>query len=200
VLALQPADKSEKHKVQRYSCSNPNCKRVFSRPKIIKYYVCPTCQTVVNMTQTDEQGATQEKPSPPKKLVTRAKPKAIEQVKSEEPKEKELMISPPLAVMKGCAQTETELDQKPKKLEQAQKQEPNVAELSPNQQSTPKDETTVSSSSPGCEYGFGYLSQREKRTEIPETCVTCPKSLDCMLSEYYNSEETVKEIKKWYQL
>jgi hypothetical protein len=152
------------------------------------------------MIQTKEQVATQEEISPSKKLVTHVKPKAIEQAKSEEPKEEELMISHPLAVMKGSAQTETAINQKPKKLEQAQKQEPNVAELSPNQQSTPKDETTVSSSSLGCKYGFGYLSQREKRTEIPETCVACPKSLDCMLSEYYNSEETVKEIKKWYQL
>jgi hypothetical protein len=33
---------------------------------------------------------------------------------------------------------------------------------------------------------------------IPETCVECNKSLDCMLSEYYKSENTVAEIKKWY--
>ena len=200
MLALQPADKSEKHKVQRYSCSNPNCKRVFSRPKIIKYYVCPTCQTVVNMTQTKEQVATQEEPSPSKKLVTRAKPKAIEQAKSEEPKVKELMISPPLAVMKGCAQTETAITRSRRNWNRLKSESQMWRNLSPNQQSTPKDETTVSSSSPGCKYGFGYLSQREKGTEIPETCVACPKSLDCMLSEYYNSKETVKEIKKWYQL
>ncbi len=198
MLALQPVDKNKKHKVQRYRCSNPNCKRVFSRPKIIKYYVCPTCQTLVNTTQTKEHVAVQEEPLPLKKLVTCANLKAIEQAKKEEPKVEESTISHPL-VMDGCAQAETAKSQKPEKLELAQK-ELDVTELFPSQQSTTIDETTFSSSSPGCKYGFGYLSQREKGTEIPETCVACPKSLDCMLSEYYKSREAVKEIKKWYQL
>jgi hypothetical protein len=33
----------------RYQCANPNCGKVFAKPKIIKYYVCPTCQTLVIM-------------------------------------------------------------------------------------------------------------------------------------------------------
>lgn len=33
----------------RYQCANPNCGKAFSKPKIIKYYVCPTCQTLVIM-------------------------------------------------------------------------------------------------------------------------------------------------------
>ena len=36
-------------KIKGYCCSNPNCKSVFSQPKIIKYYVCPSCQSVVEM-------------------------------------------------------------------------------------------------------------------------------------------------------
>lgn len=37
------------NKRQRYQCANPNCKKAFSKPKLIKYYVCPTCQTLVIM-------------------------------------------------------------------------------------------------------------------------------------------------------
>ena len=37
------------NKKQRYQCANPNCKKAFSKPKLIKYYVCPTCQTLVIM-------------------------------------------------------------------------------------------------------------------------------------------------------
>ncbi len=200
VLALQAVDENKKHRVQRYTCSNPNCNRVFSKPKIIKYYVCPTCQTIVNATQTNGQAAKQEEPSPSKKLVKHKKPKAIEEhVKSEESKVKDLAISRPPAVMDECAQAATAITQKPENLEQAPTREPNVAEPSLNPQTTTRDETTFSSSSPGCKYGFAYLSQREKGTEIPETCVTCPKALDCMLSGYYHSGKTVKEIMKWYQ-
>jgi hypothetical protein len=36
-------------KNEEYCCSNPNCKSVFSQPKILKYYVCPSCQTVVEV-------------------------------------------------------------------------------------------------------------------------------------------------------
>ena len=58
----------------------------------------------------------------------------------------------------------------------------------------------ASSTSSGCQYGFGYLSQREKGETIPGTCVECAKSLECMLSQYYKAGESVKEIKKWYDL
>jgi hypothetical protein len=37
------------NKKQRYQCANPNCRKAFSKPKLIKYYVCPTCQTLVIM-------------------------------------------------------------------------------------------------------------------------------------------------------
>jgi len=32
-----------------------------------------------------------------------------------------------------------------------------------------------------CKQHFGYLSERSKGVEIPDDCVTCPKSLECML-------------------
>lgn len=161
--------------------------------------MCPTCQSIVNKTQIKEQITTKEEPSPSKKLVTCAHPIASEQAKWEETKVKEPTASHPPEAIKEYAQAdENALSQKPKELEQAQNREPNVAEPFPNQQSTIRYETTLPSS-PKCEYGFGYLNQREKGTEIPETCTTCPRALDCMLSEYYKSVETVQEIKKWYQ-
>ena len=39
----------KENKNPRFHCSNPNCHKVFSKPKIIKYYVCPTCQTLAIM-------------------------------------------------------------------------------------------------------------------------------------------------------
>jgi len=33
----------------KHSCSNPNCGKIFSRPKVIKYYVCPSCQTLIDI-------------------------------------------------------------------------------------------------------------------------------------------------------
>jgi hypothetical protein len=50
----------------------------------------------------------------------------------------------------------------------------------------------------GCKYYFGYLASRDKKEEIPDTCLECPKNLDCMLSNY-KSKDTVVEISKWYQ-
>jgi hypothetical protein len=50
----------------------------------------------------------------------------------------------------------------------------------------------------GCKHYFGYLGERDKGEEIPIECLECPKSLDCMLGNYYKSKESVAEIKKWY--
>ena len=45
---MAPIEKKHK-KLKDYCCSNPNCNSVFSQPKIIKYYVCPKCQSLVDM-------------------------------------------------------------------------------------------------------------------------------------------------------
>ena len=34
-----------------------------------------------------------------------------------------------------------------------------------------------------CPYHFGYLSQRSKKEEIPEECMTCEKIVQCMLKK-----------------
>ena len=49
----------------------------------------------------------------------------------------------------------------------------------------------------GCQYWFGFLSQKDKSESIPQECVECEKVMDCMLNRYYESG-AVSEIKKWY--
>jgi len=48
-------EKIAKRDRKSYCCSNPTCKSVFSRPKIIKYYACPTCHTKVEMVDIENQ-------------------------------------------------------------------------------------------------------------------------------------------------
>ena len=52
--------------------------------------------------------------------------------------------------------------------------------------------------SKGCQYGYGYLSQKERQEPIPEECVECEKVVECMLN-HLNSASAVAEIKKWYR-
>lgn len=77
--------------------------------------------------------------------------------------------------------------------------QPVTVEIVPIQKADTIETTKISQSSSECEYGFGYLSQRGKGEAIPETCVECSKSLDCMLSKIYKKDQSVKEIKKWYK-
>jgi len=95
-------------------------------------------------------------------------------------------------------QKEPEIDKQPIVVEPVQVSEPEIEIPKSPQQIVAVDPTPISSSSSGCQYGFGYLSQREKGEDIPQSCIECAKSLDCMLSQYYKKEESVKEIKKWY--
>ena len=30
-----------------YTCANPKCKQVFDTPKLVHYYVCPFCSTIL---------------------------------------------------------------------------------------------------------------------------------------------------------
>jgi hypothetical protein len=64
-------------------------------------------------------------------------------------------------------------------------------------QEIPKEKADHPSESK-CSYHFGYLSEKNKNEIIPETCVECPRSIDCMLSEFNKSQQSLEEIKKWY--
>jgi hypothetical protein len=50
----------------------------------------------------------------------------------------------------------------------------------------------------GCQYWFGFLSQKDKTDAIPQECVECKKVMDCMLNQCCDSTRAVSEIKKWY--
>ncbi len=77
--------------------------------------------------------------------------------------------------------------------------QPVAVEIVQTQKISVTETRKVPQSSSECEYGFGYLSQRGKGEAIPEVCLECSKSLDCMLSRIYKKDQSVKEIKKWYK-
>jgi hypothetical protein len=178
-----------------YCCSNPNCRNVFSIPKVIKYYVCPICQTLVEMTSTDGKAADEEYApvEEPQSIKAVSKP-----VQSQAPAMR--TIEPNVVEPKVIEPKIVE----PKVVEQVVEPkvtEPKAVEPKPQPQmpkSLGQEEKENHPSDQVCKYYLGYLSQRDKGEGIPETCVECSKSLDCMLSEYYKSENTVAEIKKWY--
>ncbi len=184
---------------QRYHCVNPNCKRVFARPKIIKYYVCPTCQTLIDAVEEETQEFPQleHHPGTQTRKRTRAEaqpqPITMRDVKTENQTSSQEKL--------GSPEQKPETDKPFPAPEQNQTlQLATAAEIPSESQQQPvilEQTITPPPSSSGCQYGFGYLSQREKGQGIPDTCIECPKSLSCMLSEYYKKEE-IKEIKKWY--
>jgi hypothetical protein len=184
----------------RYLCSNPNCRKVFSRPKIITYHVCPTCQTLVTIAEIESHEEIQTDLAPKKSMEHRK----LEMVEADNPKDMVIMNIPTGDSQSAALEEPCEPDKKQEVnselivLEQVQASQPKKIEIAPIQQVTAEETKAVSASSSDCQYGFGYLSQREKGEGIPDSCIECPKLLSCMLSEYYKAEESVKEIKKWY--
>jgi hypothetical protein len=158
-----------------------------------------------------EQAGTQEGVTSAQKPRARKKPLLIKQKFAEHQSTPELTESPELKALDqhpvGDKQEVEEQSTPPETPEtsgksippeKVQVQQQKATEKARTQQSGNREEPAVLPSSSECEYGFGYLSQREKGEAIPSTCVECPKSLDCMLAEYNKSRESVKEIKKWY--
>lgn len=45
-----------------------------------------------------------------------------------------------------------------------------------------------------CSHHFGYLGQRSKSEEIPDTCMTCLKLVDCMISKPEASEVLTRPV------
>ena len=197
--AVGPADKNKTVKRLQYSCSNPNCGKAFSRPKIIKYYVCPKCQTLINMPKKDHSpihgiAAKVRKPVAP------AKPQIAGPDLSQDPRIAKLASIQEASIPEVTIPTTKKQDtvEPPTAIEDVQILEVKPIELNDSQKLIFEEEKTGSSSSSACKYGFGYLSQREKGGEIPSICIECPSSVECMLSGLYTSKEPIKEIKKWY--
>jgi len=123
-----------KMKNQSFTCSNPECGRVFADPIIVEnltsenessYSACPYCLTEIVMEKNSE--VKEERRTLKKKRAIIEKAKAL-----------------------------------PPKLKSAEQ-----LSLKENK----------------CPYHFGYLSQRSKKEEIPEECMTCEKIVQCMLKK-----------------
>ncbi len=162
--------------------------------------MCPTCQTLVTSSRPEDDPEIQAALVAQKSTKHR-KPKMAKVVSPE------MVASIQTDNSRISAQEQNSLEQK---------QEENKASIIPENVPVPVAQPvtielvqtqkvdvvqtkSASQSSSGCEYGFGYLSQRGRGEAIPDTCVECPKSLDCMLSRIYEKDQSVKEIKKWYK-
>jgi len=176
---------------EKHNCSNPNCRKVFSRPKVIKYYVCPSCQTLIDIpTQRIPERA-----APIKKPVSPAK---TEEVKSE-PTLAQLVSNDEVALSNENAINET-----------VDLRSDFVAECVPTDSSSDSSSLeekvqlavegrkALSELNFACNYYFGFLGEKKQGQQIPETCFECPKSVDCLLSKCVKSEESIQEIKQWY--
>ena len=93
---------------------------------------------------------------------------------------------------------ETATRKEVKKQKQVKRQKTKPIETASTRHLTKSEGKVDTPSDSRCKHYFGYLGHRDKGEGIPDACLECPKSLDCMLSDYYRSKETVEEIKKWY--
>jgi len=179
---------------------------------------------MVDMTFENSKLIARGKPILAKKLVAPRPQKETNQDKKQEPEAPEAIMSQQLTSQESTTNNELVSMEKPEvkaiveEEAPAQMDEPNIIELKVNQTSGVKGsdyETPFSlgvigengeavkeqagqSSDFKCSYYFGYLSQRDKAEVIPETCFGCLKSIECMMSEYHKTKESVEEIKKWY--
>jgi hypothetical protein len=174
----------------KHSCSNPNCGKNFSRPKVIKYYVCPTCQTLIDIpAQKIPEHAT-----PKKKLVKRTG----KQEPESELTLNQLVSNVEMAHPKENALNET-LDFKLEFIKECEQCEPvDISSLEKKVQLAVEGRKVLSELNFECGNYFGFLSEKKDGQEIPETCFVCPKSIECLLSKCIKSEENIQEIKQWY--
>ena len=140
----------------------------------------------------------QENPEQVQKTKKREKRQANKQGRSQEPKARKLLMNRRQDEEGHTPAEKPRTIEKDNLPEDVQMEEPTAAEPNPSQQPSNIEEAPITPSVSGCQYGFGYLAQREKEA-IPDACIPCPRSVDCMLSEYHKSENAVKEIKKWYR-
>lgn len=171
----------------KHSCSNPNCGKKFSRPKVIKYYVCPSCQTLIDI--------------PSQKIpdnVTQIK-KPVERTIKNDPEPEltlnQLVSNDEITQAKENAENET-IDLKLEFI--AECESIDNSSLEQKVQLAVEGRKVLSELNFQCNYYFGFLSEKKQGQQIPETCFECPKAVDCLLSKCTKSEESIQEIKQWY--
>jgi hypothetical protein len=139
--------------MKKYHCSNPNCKSVFSEPKVIMYRVCPTCQTLIDSTAAIYQAGTvvEEEQLPTRQSKTTDVLKKQVMSQTEEPKTMETknqlpleakepeIAQPPVAEQetKETKSTDTATKPSPKTTES------DVAELKPALSTKPEEPKPV---------------------------------------------------------
>jgi hypothetical protein len=210
---------NKKQLSSKYHCTNPNCGKVFAKPKIIKYYVCPTCQTLVdNFSQTSViEQSRQNKNSPLKKV--NKQPKIEDNILSQLMKEEE-SVTAAIELAERRESAITAITQFTSTLPISDLENPDTRETTPNELIEVKNyseqkvepaspvllEEPISSSleeeeepqsQPQCSRYFGYLRERGKEAQIPEECLACSKAIECMMSTSGLSTK-FEEIKKWY--
>ena len=180
-----------------YRCPDPGCKTIFRNPAKVKdlsetphriHYSCPECGTGVEpflKSGTSKETTTEAKPkqpATPNPVYLKQKP--------------EMQITPQQSAPKS-----TYLKQKsetqPTTPSQIQIKEPQSKQTDQTLKPVITEDNQKTTESSGCQYYFGYLGNRQKNEAIPETCLACPNSLDCMLSKH-KLTNSVQEMKKWY--
>ena len=192
----------KRNEKMKHSCSNPNCGKIFSRPKVIKYYVCPSCQTLIDIpTQKIPDNVTSNK-----KIVERARKKESEseltlnqlvsndEVTQSKENAKNEAIDLELEFITECESIDTSsLEQKVPESESI-----DTSSLEQKVQLAVEGRKVLSELNFQCSHYFGFLSEKKEGQEIPETCFECPKSVECLLSRCTKSEESIQGIKQWY--
>jgi len=174
------------HNLQKgnFKCPHKGCKREFDKPTVITnsskipretYYACPYCHSKLE-------------------IVTKDDPQAIGVNTTQHPK----VFYLPAEGTHGTPQMEEQntVEILPNNKTDEKCSDNEIAFMHENQDTS--KEKTDQFSKFQCSHHFGYLGEKNKNESIPETCFECPRSIDCMLSEFNKSQESLTEIKKWY--
>lgn len=194
---------NEDKKQKKYCCSNPNCLKVFSEPLEIKHYACPECKSLIDL----NSNAVSDSQILPEEYTL----KKNQRQEANSQNEKQQKVSEPVVAIQD-KKTETKITKTQPvsdqiefdyfALKDPEPQEPTLqqrleAMVERKHKEATKQNDTPSSDS-GCLHYFGYLHQKQKDEVMPETCVVCPRAIECLMSDSNSSKESLKEIKKWY--
>jgi hypothetical protein len=180
-----------------YRCPNLGCKKIFRNPTKVKdlsetphriHYLCPECGTDLEpflKSDTSKETTTEAKPKQP------ATPKPVYLNQKPEVQTTPQQSAPKPTYLEHNSETQ------PATPSQIQIKEPQPKQTDQTLKPAITEDNSKTTKGSGCQYYFGYLGDRQKNEAIPETCLDCPNSIDCMLSKH-ELRDSVQEIKKWY--
>lgn len=171
----------------KLKCPYKGCGKEFDQPTVIIdsskilreiHYICPHCMTKIEIVTENTKLIGVIAAERPRVFDSPAKT-ARERSQMEEPNDAEIISN------------------KKTDITSSDNEIPPGGEVSDERQETLKEQTGQLQEFQ-CSYHFGYLAEKDKNEVVPETCFGCPKSLNCMLSQFNRSQESLEEIKKWY--